>query len=81
MGQLFLKDARRLILSWGYVQDERYAAGAGRAGAACVSFAQHFATRDSMALCNSFFLFYKALLVSHQSKGDTRHKDVTSESW
>jgi len=24
-----------------YVQDERYAAGAGRAGAACVSFAQH----------------------------------------
>ncbi|MDX2416120.1 MAG: hypothetical protein QNK19_01530, partial [Xanthomonadales bacterium] len=27
-GQWFLIDARRLILSWGYVQDERYVAGA-----------------------------------------------------
>ena len=40
LGQCLLIGARRLILSWGYVQDERYAAGAGRAGAACVSFAQ-----------------------------------------
>ena len=33
-------DVRRDCVN--YVQDERYAAGAGSAGAACISFAQHF---------------------------------------
>ncbi|MGB7451855.1 MAG: hypothetical protein WBM36_06990 [Lysobacterales bacterium] len=31
-----------------YVQDERYAAGAGSAGTACVGFAGHLQTNDSL---------------------------------